>query len=102
MGDVKSIPEGAEVEVLGDAHSGYIVNVAREIGEEAVRVPCSISAKLKVHQVSIHMCIPIIITYFHLAYYLYQWALNIPILTRNAYYNILSKKKYVLWKRFLL
>jgi transcriptional regulator ATRX len=52
MGDVKSIPEGAEVEVLGDAHSGYIVNVVREIGEEAVRVPRSISAKLKVHQVT--------------------------------------------------
>lgn len=55
MGDVK-IPEGAEAEVLGDAHSGYIVNVAREIGEEAVRVPRSISAKLKPHQVSINMC----------------------------------------------
>ncbi|KAF8116177.1 hypothetical protein N665_0020s0036 [Sinapis alba] len=51
MGDVK-IPEGAEAEVLGDAHSGYIVNVAREIGEEAVRVPRSISAKLKPHQVT--------------------------------------------------
>jgi transcriptional regulator ATRX len=57
MGDVKSIPEGAEVEVLGDAHSGYIVNVVREIGEEAVRVPRSISAKLKVHQVSIYICV---------------------------------------------
>lgn len=55
MGDVK-IPEGAEAEVLGDAHSGYIVNVAREIGEEAVRVPRSISAKLKPHQVSNNMC----------------------------------------------
>lgn len=56
MGGVKTIPEGAETEVLGDAHSGYIVNVAREIGEEAVRVPRSISAKLKVHQVSIYIC----------------------------------------------
>lgn len=54
MGDVKTIPEG--VEVLGDAHSGYIVNVAREIGEEAVRIPPSISAKLKVHQVCIYIC----------------------------------------------
>lgn len=51
-----AIPEGAETEVLGDAHSGYIVNVAREIGEEAVRVPRSISAKLKVHQVGIYIC----------------------------------------------
>ncbi|CAN8294962.1 unnamed protein product [Cochlearia groenlandica] len=52
MGDAKTIPQGAETEVLGDAHTGYIVNVAREIGEETVRVPRSISAKLKVHQVT--------------------------------------------------
>lgn len=44
--------EGASVEVLGDALSGYIVNVVREKGEDAVRVPPSISAKLKVHQVA--------------------------------------------------
>lgn len=42
----------ASVGVLGDAISGYIVNVRREDGEEAVRIPSSISAKLKVHQVS--------------------------------------------------
>ncbi|XP_065852445.1 protein CHROMATIN REMODELING 20 isoform X2 [Euphorbia lathyris] len=47
-----TLHEGASVEVLGDAASGYIVNVVREKGEEAVRIPPSISAKLKVHQVA--------------------------------------------------
>ncbi|KAJ8760391.1 hypothetical protein K2173_015058 [Erythroxylum novogranatense] len=47
-----NLPEGPSVEVLGDATSGYIVNVVREKGEEAVRIPPSISAKLKVHQVA--------------------------------------------------
>lgn len=47
-----NLPEGASVEVLGDALTGYIVNVVREKGEEAVRIPPSISAKLKSHQVS--------------------------------------------------
>ncbi|XP_021684987.2 protein CHROMATIN REMODELING 20 isoform X2 [Hevea brasiliensis] len=47
-----SLPEGANVEVLGDAATGYIVNVVREKGEEAVRIPPSISAKLKAHQVA--------------------------------------------------
>lgn len=42
----------ASVGVLGDAISGYIVNVRREDGEEAVRIPSSISAKLKVHQIA--------------------------------------------------
>ncbi|KAH9706877.1 protein CHROMATIN REMODELING 20 [Citrus sinensis] len=42
---------GASIEVLGDAITGYIVNVVREKGEEAVRIPSSISAKLKAHQV---------------------------------------------------
>ncbi|XP_022742818.1 protein CHROMATIN REMODELING 20 isoform X3 [Durio zibethinus] len=42
----------ASVEVLGDAITGYIVNVRREDGEEAVRIPPSISAKLKVHQIA--------------------------------------------------
>ncbi|KAJ6379971.1 hypothetical protein OIU76_016599 [Salix suchowensis] len=44
--------EGASVEVLGDATTGYIVNVVREKGEEAVRIPPSISSKLKAHQVA--------------------------------------------------
>ncbi|GAV83009.1 SNF2_N domain-containing protein/Helicase_C domain-containing protein [Cephalotus follicularis] len=46
------LPEGASVEVLGDAITGYIVNVVREKGEDAVRIPPSISAKLKVHQIA--------------------------------------------------
>ncbi|XXG90588.1 hypothetical protein AAC387_Pa12g2318 [Persea americana] len=44
--------EDASVEVLGDAMSGYIVNVAREEDEDPVRIPPSISAKLKPHQVA--------------------------------------------------
>lgn len=47
------LPAGASSEVLGDAENGYIVNVVREKGEEAVRIPPSISAKLKAHQVSL-------------------------------------------------
>lgn len=46
---------GASIEVLGDAFTGYIVNVVREKGEEAVRIPSSISAKLKAHQVSFYV-----------------------------------------------
>lgn len=46
-----NLSESASVEVLGDAVAGYIVNVVREKGEEAVRIPPSISAKLKAHQV---------------------------------------------------
>ena len=49
--------EGASVEVLGDAMTGYIVNVVREKGEEAVRIPPSISSKLKAHQVSFYPCL---------------------------------------------
>ncbi|KAM7250359.1 hypothetical protein ACFE04_022242 [Oxalis oulophora] len=47
-----NLPEGATVEVLGDANTGYIVNVVREKGEEAVRIPPSVSVKLKPHQVA--------------------------------------------------
>ncbi|TKY52100.1 CHROMATIN REMODELING 20 [Spatholobus suberectus] len=47
-----NLSEGASVEVLGDALAGYIVNVVREKGEEAVRIPPSISAKLKAHQIT--------------------------------------------------
>lgn len=46
-----NLSEDASTEVLGDVSKGYIVNVVRENGEEAVRIPPSISAKLKVHQV---------------------------------------------------
>ncbi|CAK7341191.1 unnamed protein product [Dovyalis caffra] len=47
-----NLPEGASVEVLGDTTTGYIVNVVREKGEEAVRILPSISSKLKTHQVT--------------------------------------------------
>ncbi|KAL5138893.1 Transcriptional regulator ATRX [Glycine soja] len=47
-----NLSESASVEVLGDALAGYIVNVVREKGEEAVRIPPSISAKLKAHQIT--------------------------------------------------
>ncbi|XP_074311682.1 protein CHROMATIN REMODELING 20 isoform X2 [Silene latifolia] len=47
-----SLPEDASSEVLGDASTGFIVNVVREEGEDAVRIPPSISAKLKTHQVA--------------------------------------------------
>lgn len=46
-----NLSEDASTEVLGDATTGYIVNVVREKGEEAIRILPSISAKLKVHQV---------------------------------------------------
>ncbi|OMO62486.1 transcriptional regulator ATRX-like protein [Corchorus capsularis] len=46
----RNISDEASLEVLGDTISGYIVNLRREDGEEAVRIPPSISAKLKVHQ----------------------------------------------------
>ncbi|KAL5990168.1 hypothetical protein ACLOJK_011065 [Asimina triloba] len=45
-----SASKGATVEVLGDAENGFIVNVAREADEEPVRIPPSISSKLKPHQ----------------------------------------------------
>ncbi|PSR98829.1 Protein CHROMATIN REMODELING like [Actinidia chinensis var. chinensis] len=47
-----SLSENCSVEVLGDALTGYIVNVVREKGEEAVRIPPSISGKLKAHQIA--------------------------------------------------
>lgn len=46
-----SSSDGTGVDVLGDANTGYIVNVVRERDEMAVRIPASISAKLKTHQV---------------------------------------------------
>ncbi|KAK4282924.1 hypothetical protein QN277_014241 [Acacia crassicarpa] len=46
-----NLSEGGSSEVLGDALTGYVVNVVREKGEEAVRIPPSISAKLKAHQI---------------------------------------------------
>ncbi|KAK8633968.1 hypothetical protein V6N13_014797 [Hibiscus sabdariffa] len=48
----RNLLDEANLEMLGDANTGYIVNVRREDGEEAVRIPPSISAKLKVHQIA--------------------------------------------------
>ncbi|XP_060186744.1 protein CHROMATIN REMODELING 20 isoform X2 [Lycium barbarum] len=48
----KSSYESGSLEMLGDVETGYIVNVVREEGEEAVRIPPSISSKLKSHQVA--------------------------------------------------
>ncbi|KAL7614893.1 hypothetical protein Lser_V15G05260 [Lactuca serriola] len=47
-----TVSDGTTVKVLGDAQTGYIVNVVREENEEAVRLPPSISIKLKSHQVA--------------------------------------------------
>ncbi|XP_047316242.1 protein CHROMATIN REMODELING 20 [Impatiens glandulifera] len=44
--------EDSSAEVLGDASTGYIVNVVREKGEDAVRIPPSLSRKLKPHQIA--------------------------------------------------
>lgn len=44
--------EGGTAEVLGDPSRGYIVNVVRDAAEEPVRIPPSISAKLKPHQIA--------------------------------------------------
>lgn len=54
------VSESCAADVLGDALTGYIVNVVREEGEEAVRIPPSISSKLKVHQV---VCVCVILQY---------------------------------------
>ncbi|KAI3724262.1 hypothetical protein L2E82_36033 [Cichorium intybus] len=47
-----TVSDGTTVKMLGDAQTGYIVNVVREENEEAVRLPPSISIKLKSHQVA--------------------------------------------------
>lgn len=44
--------DGLTVGILGDSTDGYIVNLAREEDEEPVRIPPSISTKLKPHQVA--------------------------------------------------
>ncbi|CAA7390656.1 unnamed protein product [Spirodela intermedia] len=44
--------KATDVKVMGDATSGYIVNVAREDSEEPIRIPPSLSSRLKPHQVS--------------------------------------------------
>lgn len=54
--------DGTGVQILGDISAGYIINVVREEGEEAVRIPPSISTKLKIHQV--WLCLKITISFF--------------------------------------
>ena len=44
--------ESNDTKVLGDEISGYIVNVAREDGEEPITIPPSLSGSMKPHQVS--------------------------------------------------
>lgn len=51
----------------GNTQSGYIVNIAREENEELVRIPPSISSKLKFHQVW-SKCSMIIVIYFQQSY----------------------------------
>lgn len=48
----KNSYESGSLEMLGDVETGYIVNVVREEGEVAVRIPRSLSEKLKPHQVA--------------------------------------------------
>jgi transcriptional regulator ATRX len=43
-------PAAASV-VMEDLKEGYIINIARELDEVAVKIPNSISVKLKPHQV---------------------------------------------------
>lgn len=61
--------DGTGVQILGDMSAGYIVNVVREEGEEAVRIPPSISTKLKIHQV----LLPIIIVLLSLCHLCYEF-----------------------------
>lgn len=63
----KSSFDGTGVEILGDISAGYIINVVREEGEEAVRIPPSISMKLKLHQVwisNVTIYLAIVFMYF--------------------------------------
>ncbi|CAA0814494.1 Protein CHROMATIN REMODELING 20 [Striga hermonthica] len=43
--------DGTGVEMLGDVSAGYIINVVREEGEDPIKIPPSISMKLKLHQI---------------------------------------------------
>lgn len=60
----KSSYETGSLEMLGDIQTGYIVNVVREEGEEAVRIPRSISAKLKSHQVLFYAVVDLVFISF--------------------------------------
>lgn len=60
---ISSLSEGAAVDVLGDSITGYVLNVVREKGEEVVRLPPSISLKLKAHQVTLKIMIFHVVTH---------------------------------------
>lgn len=62
-GSSKKSYENGSVEMLGDAKTGYVVNVVRDEGEEAVRIPPSMSAKLKSHQVHFSLLIQPLLYY---------------------------------------
>lgn len=48
---ISSTSPAAVSVVMEDLKEGYIINIAREVDEVAVRIPNSISLKLKPHQV---------------------------------------------------
>lgn len=56
--DNRNSYDGTGAGILHDISAGYIVNVVREEGEEAVRIPPSISTKLKIHQVWPGLIVP--------------------------------------------
>lgn len=56
----KNSYESGSLEMLGDVETGYIVNVVREEGEVAVRIPRSLSEKLKPHQVSFYAVVDLV------------------------------------------
>ncbi|KAG6487728.1 hypothetical protein ZIOFF_056325 [Zingiber officinale] len=55
LSTIRSSNESATEGIMTDATEGFIINVARETDEEPVRIPQSICAKLKPHQVP-HLC----------------------------------------------
>lgn len=67
----KTSYESGSLEMLGDVETGYIVNVVREDGEEAVRIPPSISAKLKAHQVTFYAVVRLVCVKFLLSEVVY-------------------------------
>lgn len=73
-----NVSAGATLNMLGDAQTGYIVNVVREEYEEAVRLPQSISTKLKSHQV------PFCLTYYEYLTYVVIICTNCMIIMQVA------------------
>lgn len=65
-----TVSQGVTADMLGDAKTGYIVNVVREENEEAVRLPQSISTKLKTHQV---LLVSLLANYINLVFGITFW-----------------------------